>query len=275
MSMLLSHYRRIWVIGASSGIGEALVKALDHPDRTVIVSARNKAALESLALASSGPCLALPMDINQAEDVEAVCHALADQSPVDMVILNAGTCEYMDSTRLDLALLERVMQTNFFSIVRLIDQALPMMRRALGQGVKRPKLVVMSSSVTYQALPRAHAYGASKSALRYFTECLKADVQKEGIDVRIVSPGFVKTPLTDQNDFEMPFRVSAQDAAYEIIKGLEGERFDISFPKKFTLYLKAVARLPDAWRFKILGKMSRHALTDVPETTHKSQDRSV
>lgn len=268
--MLLDQCRRIWVVGASSGIGEALVKALDHPDRTLIISARNEEALNQLAASSAGSCIALPMDINKAEEVDNACRSLAAQPPIDMIVLNAGTCEYMDSNRLDLALLERVMQTNFFSIVRLMDEALPMMRRALSQGISRPKLVVMSSSVTYQALPRAHAYGASKSALRYFTECLKADIQKEGIDVRLVSPGFVKTPLTDQNDFEMPFRVSAEDAAFEIIKGLEGERFDISFPKKFTTYLKTLARLPDAWRFKILGKMSRHEQVDAPSQTHNN-----
>ena len=262
MTRKLDQYRKIWLVGASKGIGAALVKALDAPDRHLLISARNTSELEALALQCQGQCTVLPLDICDTEALEKTARELrqscVDSQPVDMVILNAGTCEYMDSDELDLALLERVMQTNFFAIVGLIKQALPLLRQAIVTGKPAPKLVIMSSSVTYQALPRAHAYGASKAALRYFSECLKTDIQKEGIDVRVVSPGFVKTPLTDKNDFDMPFLLEADEAAERIVAGLESKRFDIAFPRRFTCMLKLFSALPDGWRFRLLGKMSRH-----------------
>lgn len=272
MEQVLEGYEKIWIVGASKGIGAALVKALDAPGRQLYLSARDGKALEQLAGECSAKCTVLPLDICDDEAVDRVGQQLLEEgaanAALDMVILNAGTCEYMDSDKLDLKLLERVMRTNFFALVKCIDVVLPLLRQHLSQREKlqgtsargAPKLVVMSSSVTYQALPRAHAYGASKAALRYFTECLKADIQKEGIDVRLVSPGFVKTPLTDQNDFDMPFVLEADDAAKRIVSGLESDRFDIAFPFRFISFLKGMAKLPDRWRFKLLSRMSRHSL---------------
>lgn len=273
MDQTLKAYKNIWVIGASKGIGASLVKALDAPDRHLYLSARDGEALDKLAASCRGRCTALPLDICDDNAVDQLGQRLLQEgqenAPLDMVVLNAGTCEYMDSEQLDLALLERVMRTNFFALVKCMDVVLPLLRqhlKAKGSGASPvdPKLVVMSSSVTYQALPRAHAYGASKAALRYFTECLKADIQKEGIDVRLVSPGFVKTPLTAQNDFDMPFMLEADEAAKRIVNGLEGRRFDIAFPFRFTSFLKGMALLPDSWRFKLLARMSRH--TDQHDT---------
>lgn len=259
--MNLSDYRRIWIVGASSGIGAALAKALDSSSRTLFLSARSEPALSELALSCRSRSVVLPMDVNQAEEVNNAIDQITADGGIDMVILNAGTCEYMDSHQLDMAMLDRVMQTNFFSMVRMYQPLLDLLRQAKGRGVRFPKFVVMSSSVTYQALPRSHAYGASKAALRYFTECLKADVQQEGIDVRLISPGFVDTPLTAKNDFDMPFLVSAEEAADIIVDGLSGSRFDIAFPKRFTNILKVMSALPDRLRFNLLGKLSRHSAT--------------
>lgn len=252
-------YQRIWLVGASSGIGAALVKALDEPGRTLYLSARNAEAMEALAEKFQADSRVLPMDMTQPEQVQHACERIAQDGGLDLVILNAGTCEYMDSADLDLALLRRVMETNFFAVTSLMKQSLDLLRQGKSGSEIAPKLVVVSSSVTYQALPRAHAYGASKVALRYFTECLKADIQHEGIDVQVVSPGFVETPLTDLNDFDMPAKISAEEAAQEIVKGLKSNRFDIHFPKRFTRSLKAFSCLPEGLRFKLLGKMSRHS----------------
>lgn len=251
----LAHYKSVWLVGASSGIGAALVDALDAPGRRIFVSARNREALDKLKEGKQSEIISVPMDMTSEAQTLEVVEKIRSDGGIDMLILNAGTCEYMDSHDLDLELLERVMETNFFSITRLIKHGLSLLRASK---VTRPQLVVMSSSVSYQALPRAHAYGASKAALRYFAECVKADVQLEGIDVRVVSPGFVETPLTDRNDFPMPFKVSSEQAAKTILNGLEGRRFDVHFPRRFTWPLKLFARLPDWLRFKLLGGMSRH-----------------
>lgn len=177
----LSAYQRIWIVGASSGIGEALVKALDAPNRVLFVSARSQEPLEALRANAQAEVVPMPMDMTDTKQVDLVVGRIAELGALDMVILNAGTCEYMDSTDLDMALLRRVMETNLFSVAELMSKSLDLLRPSLAKRVESgsktaPKLVVMSSSVTYQALPRAHAYGASKAALRYFTECLKAEI---------------------------------------------------------------------------------------------------
>ncbi len=268
--MKLDEYKCVWVIGASRGIGKAVVSALDHPSRQMVLSARNHELLNQVSASMAANSKNLAFDITDEDAVDHACmqmnQLLVRSEPLGMVILNAGTCEYMNSDQLDLAMLNRVMQTNFFSIIRLVDRILPMLRSAMLRGISKPKLVIMSSSVTYQALPRAHAYGASKTALRYFAECLKIDLQREGIDVRIVSPGFVKTDLTDQNDFEMPFCIDAEQAAAYILKGLGANTFDISFPKRFTVMLKLLSAMPSVLRFKVLSYMSRHPLKKVPSS---------
>lgn len=257
---ILEDYESIWIVGASTGIGEALVRQLDKPGRTLYLSARNEPALKGLMDQCDARCVLLPLDITKPDQVQEACRHIDSDGRLDMVVLNAGTCEYMDSHDLDFDLLDRVMQTNFFAVTKLAAECLPLLRksRAARPGSAKPILAVMSSSVTYQALPRAHAYGASKAAVRYFTECLRTDVQKEGIDVRLISPGFVETPLTAVNDFPMPFQITAKQAAQKIEKGLASSQFDIHFPKRFTWILRAFARLPDRVKFNLLAKMSRH-----------------
>lgn len=256
--MILNHYKKVWIVGASSGIGLALAKRLDAPERELFVSARNEIGMREAFQHSLGRIVPLALDVTSPKQIQAVVGQLPPG--LDLVIVNAGTCEYMDSETLDMGLVDRVMQTNFFGALQVVNAILPNLRAAVKEGAK-PKLVVMSSSVTYQALPRAHAYGASKSALRYFVECLKIDLQKEGIDVQIVSPGFVKTPLTQKNDFPMPGLMQVDAAAQAIVKGLASNHFDIAFPKRFIFGLKGFAQLPERVRYYVLAKLSRHRET--------------
>lgn len=250
----------IWVVGASSGIGEALVRALNKGGSIVFISARNQAALESIAHTANATVDVLPLDITNVDSVNAAAEYISQRvGHLDQVIVNAGTCEYIDSEQIDMNAVKRVMDTNFWGALNVINAALPLLRNSVARSPdKAPQLAVMSSSVTYQALPRAGAYGASKAALRYFVESLKLDLQHEGIDIRVVSPGFVKTPLTDKNDFAMPFMLEADEAAARIVKGLESSQFDIHFPSRFTRILKAISLLPDTLRFKLVGKASRN-----------------
>jgi NAD(P)-dependent dehydrogenase (short-subunit alcohol dehydrogenase family) len=252
-----------WLVGASTGIGAALIKELDAPGSLLFVSARNLANIRKTFARYAARIIPLEMDVVDEWSVQqAQAQILTHTQRLDRVIINAGTCEYIDSYDIDLASVKRVMDTNFFGALHVINASLPLLRHALQPPSTRvpagPQLVLISSSVTYQALPRAGAYGASKSAIRYMMECLKLDLQHEGLDVRVVSPGFVKTPLTDKNDFPMPFRISAEEAAQRIVKGLNGRRFDVHFPKRFTLLLKAMSWLPDCVRFPLVGKSSRH-----------------
>lgn len=248
--------KNIWIVGASSGIGKDLAIAYGNLGHRVFVSARSLPALEALAASHEGKGEIIPMalDITQESAIQSVTARIAQQvGHLNTVIVNAGTCEYVDDVQVDTQLVKRVLDTNYMGAIAVSNHVLPLLQKGV-----EPQLVFVSSSVTYQALPRAHAYGASKAALRYFAECLKMDVQKQGIDVRLVSPGFVKTPLTDKNDFDMPFMISSEDAAQRIINGLKGKQFDIHFPKRFTWTLKLFSCLPDSIKFNLLGKMSRY-----------------
>ncbi len=254
--------QNIWIIGASSGIGRALAKRYADKGWRVFASARSEAGLVSLVSESSGSTgevVALPVDITSDAALGEVGRQLfAFPGHLQKAIINAGTCEYVDSVPVDMSLLRRVMETNFFGAVQAANTALPLLENSVRSGLGG-QLAFVSSSVTYQALPRAEAYGASKAALRYFAECIKADFQYTGIDFRVVSPGFVKTPLTDKNDFPMPELMEADDAAKEIFAGLDRSEFDIHFPKRFTRGLKFLSLLPDRLRFHLLGKMSRQS----------------
>ena len=261
---------RIWLVGASTGIGFSLCKALSQAGKTVIASARSADKLEKLATECASPCYSMPLDISDSDEVAHISNVVSEQyQSVDMLIVNAGTCEYIDGPNIDLDSVKRVMDTNFWGAITLIEHALPLLREAVKQG-RQAKLVVMLSSVAYQALPRAHAYGSSKAALRYFTECLKIDLQQEGIGVQIISPGFVKTPLTDLNDFPMPFMIDTEEATRRILDGLQKNTFDIHFPKRFTYPLKALSLLPAKLRFALLEKLSRPQ--DVATTDSEPKD---
>ena len=257
--------KSIWIVGASSGIGESLAVEYANKGYRVFISARSAQNLNTLALAyngiasgdestvSSHSMISIPMDVtNESSIGMAVSQIKNTTGMLHKVIVNAGTCEYVDDSHVDINILRRVIETNLFGAVQVSNYAQPLLDHK-----ESPQLVFVSSSVTYQALPRAHAYGGSKAALRYFAECLKVDVQEQGLDVRVVSPGFVKTPLTDKNDFEMPFMISSENAAKRIVKGLEGSVFDIHFPKRFTLILKAFSLLPNSIKFKLLAGITK------------------
>ncbi|MBA5868648.1 MAG: SDR family NAD(P)-dependent oxidoreductase [Nitrospira sp. CR2.1] len=233
--------RRVWVTGASSGIGRAVAVELVRRGATVIASARNESALAQLVSdCGSERVWALPCDVT---DREANHRAAADivrrVGGLDVAFLNAGTCEYVEVETFDSAVFERTMRTNFLSMVYGIEAVLPLLRQSLA-----PHLVGMSSTVAYAALPRAEAYGASKAAITYLLESLRIDLYRSGITVSAVSPGFVRTPLTDRNDFPMPFRIEVDEAARRIVDGIEAGTPEIHFPKRFSLAFKLLALLP-------------------------------
>ena len=266
----------VWIVGASTGIGRALALHYAKNSLTdgVVISARSADKLASLKaeIEKFGtPCTVLPMDVSDAKSLaQAEEHLSNAVDHVSSVIINAGTCEYMDSNDIDPAMARRVFETNYFGALAVSKIALPQLRAARDKGYSA-SMVFVSSSVTYQALPRAHAYGASKVALRYFAECLKIDLQHENINVQLVIPGFVDTPLTEKNDFDMPFIVSSEDAAEIIAKGIDKGTFDIAFPRMFIWALKAVSKLPSKLRFALLGKMSRHESQMITESKGSSK----
>jgi NAD(P)-dependent dehydrogenase (short-subunit alcohol dehydrogenase family) len=247
--------KRIWLTGASSGIGAAMAQILLSQGHFLAVSARNVRALEELQSSHPQQVLVLPGDLTDPRQVQAIGERIGQLwGHLDQVILNAGTCEYLDAGRFEARMIERVVQANLFSAAHCVEAALPLLRKA-----RRPHLVAVCSSVTFLPLPRAEAYGASKAAMRYLFQSLRIDLAQEGIDVTLVSPGFVDTPLTRQNDFPMPMRWTAGKAAIHITTRLDKRPLEIAFPWPFIAALRVLAMLPQRLQLALGRRMARPA----------------
>ncbi|WP_107330333.1 SDR family NAD(P)-dependent oxidoreductase [Metapseudomonas otitidis] len=246
--------RRIWLTGASSGIGAALAECLLEQGHHLALTARSLAALQAFEQRYPGQVLALPGDLGArgvAADIAE--HIKAHWGSLDTAILNAGTCEYLDARQFDADMVERVVNLNLVGSARCIEAALPLLRTG-----RDPHLVGVASAVTLFELPRAEAYGASKAGLRYLLQSLRVDLASEGIDVTVVSPGFVDTPLTQRNDFPMPMRWPVERAARYIAERLERRPLDIAFPRPFILTLGLLGSLPARLRLAIGKRLSRN-----------------
>lgn len=243
MSKRLEGTRNIWITGAGTGIGEAVSVALIEQGHRLIVTGRRQQPLDTLAELAPDRVTSAPADTTDTERLQAMAPELERYGPLNMVILNAGTCEYLEIADYDSQIIANNLNTNVVGTARCLDIALPALRRAKAKG-EPATLVIVSSSAWWFPFARAEGYGASKAALSYFAHALRADLAVEGIDVVVVSPGFVKTPLTDRNDFPMPFLVSSEDAANRIVRGLAKGRNEIAFPKRFTWTLRLLGALP-------------------------------
>ncbi|MBT8766571.1 SDR family NAD(P)-dependent oxidoreductase [Metapseudomonas boanensis] len=249
---------RIWLTGGSSGIGAALAEVLLEEGHQLALSARQIAPLQAMAERFPTQVLVAAGDINDRYHVAEIGRRIEHMwGALDLAILNAGTCEYLEPGRFDAELVERVVRTNLLGASHCVQVALPLLRRS-----ERPHLAVVCSAVTWLALPRAGAYGASKAALRYLIESLRIDLAAEGIDVTLVSPGFVDTPLTRRNDFPMPMCWSAQRAARRIAAHLRKRPLEIAFPLPFILAIRLLGSLPARWRLALGRRLARPQQTD-------------
>jgi NAD(P)-dependent dehydrogenase (short-subunit alcohol dehydrogenase family) len=249
------HSRRIWLTGASSGIGHALAIELLQQGHKLALSARSKEPLQALARRFPEQVLVVTGDLTDAQQVRNIgSRILREWGALDTAILNAGNCEYVEVSHFEAAMVERVLRANLLSAAYCIEEALPLLRRG-----NAGHLVAVGSSVTYAPLSRAEAYGASKAGLRYLMETLRIDLASEGIAVTLVSPGFVDTPLTQKNDFPMPMRWSAQRAAQAIARRLPAQPYEIAFPRPFIAILRLLGALPVGVQLAIGKRMARPA----------------
>jgi short-subunit dehydrogenase len=248
--MTESNRKIVWITGASSGIGKAIAVEMASLGYQLILSGRN---IEALKLVAQGTdAIILPFDVsNRAENLLAAKKIDELFGYVDMALFNAGSCEYIDVKSFNSKPFENMIQTNFLSMVYGVEAILPLLRKS-----KTPHLVGMSSSVAYLGLPRAEAYGASKAAVVNFLEGLRLSLSSEKIDVTIILPGFIKTPLTDKNDFPMPMRIEASIAAKIMVKKIAQKKFIIKVPFLFVSILQSLSFLPQKWRFHLLKRIS-------------------
>lgn len=242
-----------WITGSSSGIGRALAERLLRDGYRVAVSARSADALTSLATAHPGKVGVYPLDVTNADAVRQVFSTIErDMGAVDLAVFAAGsyTRDYAEDFELERT--RQMFDLNVLGTAACLETVMPaMIARRTGH------IAVVASVSGYVGLPGAATYGATKAALNVMCEALYPELERHGVKITIVNPGFVDTPLTKKNDFPMPFLVSSEEAADTIAKGLKKGKFEIIFPWKMALAIRFLHALPHALRFALTRKMLR------------------
>lgn len=228
----------VWLVGASTGIGRATAARLHALGATVIVSARSAGKLDAFVARHAG-AQAIALDATDRDAVrDATARIVAEHGRIDFAVYCAGTYRAMRATAFDLDVALQHQQVNYVGALVLLDAVLPVLLRQ-GHG----HLSLVGSVAGYRGLPQALAYGPTKAALINLAETLYLDLQPRGLGVSVVNPGFVETPLTAGNAFRMPALMSPEEAADAIVRGWQRGAFEIHFPKRFTLWLKALRLL--------------------------------
>lgn len=244
-----------WVTGAGTGIGRALALALAARGMTVAASARTEADLLSLAdeAGRPGAILPVPLDVTDEAAVRAaVARIEAEAGPITLAILNAGTNSEVSAQKFDTGKFAHVVDTNLMGAVYSLGAVLPLLRQR-----RAGRVAVVASVAGYRGLPTSSAYSATKAALIALSEALKPELETEGVELTLINPGFVDTPLTRKNSFPMPFLIDTDAAVRAIMSGLERGRFEIVFPWQMTLLMKLLGSLPYGPFFAITRRLVR------------------
>jgi NADP-dependent 3-hydroxy acid dehydrogenase YdfG len=233
--------QRIWVIGASSGIGEACAKAFINAGAKVALSSRRAERLNILAQsAEPGQALVLSLDVTHQEQLISGYQSIVEAwGGLDLLLFVSGVYTPLRADNFDFEIAQKTIDANLLGPMRAVSIVLPnMLKNHAGH------IAIVGSVAGYSGLPKALAYGPSKAGIINFCETLYYDLLPQGVGVHMISPGFVATEATAQNDFEMPALITAEEAAKEILAGLQAGEFDIHFPKRFSGFLKFLRSLP-------------------------------
>jgi short-subunit dehydrogenase len=248
--------RRVWLIGASDGIGAALARRLAGEGDILALSARNGEKMQALCAELPGSeHLVLPLDVCDPPSILAAWQSIQEKwalsGGIDLFIYNAGAYEPMGAKAFDLATVEAIVEVNITGAFRALAAILPAFVAR-----NRGHIVLVGSIAGYRGLPNAMGYGASKAAINHLAENLKLDLADMDIKVQRVTPGFVKTQLTDKNDFPMPFLISAEQAADYIAKSLLKNCFEIAFPWPMVAMFKLLGLLPQRLYFALVRHLA-------------------
>ena len=244
----------IWITGASTGIGKALAIKFSKNGWNVAISARRLELLEEISKQNEN-IFSFPLDVTNKDECNKVFSEIKNKfGQIDLCIFSTGTWDPKKEKEIDVEQIENVMKVNFFGTVNSI-KSVEKYFKELGKG----HISIVSSIAGYRGLPNSTGYGPSKSALNNLTESLYFDFKKYGVRVSLISPGFIKTPMTDKNNFKMPFLKTTEYAADKIYSGLiNTNAFEIHFPKQLTIVLKILKILPNWLYLKLVGKLTKY-----------------
>jgi len=236
---MIDNQKKIWITGASSGIGKALAERFALEGWKVAVSARRKEILDDMA--SNENISSYPLDVINQDQVNNISSKIInDFGGLDLCVFSSGTYDPKLEQEINVKQNKFVMETNFFGVLYCIKSV-----EKYFKDKKDGHVSIVSSVAAYRGLPNSSGYGPSKAALTNLSESLYFDFKKHNVRISLISPGFIKTPLTDKNEFSMPFIKTPEFAAEKIFNGLTRSKvFEIHFPKELTLLLKFFRVLP-------------------------------
>ena len=242
--------KKIWITGASSGIGKALAIKFANEGWKVAASARRENLLKELS-AQYPNIQSFPLDVTNSDECKSVFKNIIQKfENIEICVFGTGIHDPKSEKIFNLEKIKKIMEVNFFGTMNSINSIYDYYKEK-----KSGQISIISSVAGYRGLPAGGAYCASKSALTTFAESLYFDMKRSNVRVSVVSPGFIKTPMTDQNDFPMPMIKSPEFAADKIFKGLtQSNTFEIHFPKQFTSIMKILKIMPNWLYLKLIKK---------------------
>lgn len=237
--------KRYWLVGASDGLGAALALRLSRAGADVVLSARSEDKLNDLANSLPGKAEVVTLDVS---DNDSVVEAAKAVGQVDGVVYLAGVYWPFSAKEWDADQANAMADINFTGLMRVMGQVVPdMVARDAGH------IVITSSLTGFRGLPGSIGYTASKAATMSLAECMYADLHKTGVQVQVVNPGFIKTQLTEKNDFKMPFLMTPEEASQKVFEHMNTDKFKKSFPFAFSLVFRGSQFLPDWLYYRIFG----------------------
>jgi NADP-dependent 3-hydroxy acid dehydrogenase YdfG len=237
--------KRYWLVGASEGLGRAVARRLSAEGVRLVLSARNAERLEDLADGLPGPAEVLPLDIRDRAAVEAAAAGLGE---IDGVVFLAGVYWPMKAADWDGEKVEAMFDINLTGAARVLGAVVPRFAAR-----DRGHVVVIGSLSGFRGLPGAIGYGASKAGLMHLAENIRADLARSNVAVQLINPGFIRTRLTDKNEFAMPFIMDAEAAAGHVLAGMRARRFQTNFPRVFSWLFRGSQFLPAPLYFRVFG----------------------
>ncbi len=238
--------KRYWLVGASEGLGRALAHRLSRCGTRLVLSARSTDRLEALAAELPGLSEVVPMDVTDMDSVRA---AAATVGEVDGIVYLSGVYWPFPAQSWDTDKAAAMVDVNFTGAVRVLGQVVPAMV-ARGEG----HIVLTGSLAGFRGLPGSIGYGSSKAGVMHLAESMRCDLRGTGVTVQLANPGFIRTRLTDKNDFNMPFLMEPDAAAEAMFSHMGGEGFASSFPGLFSLVFRGANFLPDGLYFRLFGR---------------------